>query len=112
MNAKILQINFRSKMPGAEYQTLCNHAADSIAKFPGLLWKIWIVNEQTGEAGGIYSFEDGSALEQYLRSPIVENLQKHPALDGFSIKQFDFLPGPTAVTRGPIPGTSRETEAA
>jgi hypothetical protein len=40
--------------------------AGSIAQEPGLLWKIWTENPETGEAGGIYLFADRHSAEAYL----------------------------------------------
>lgn len=40
--------------------------AHSIADEPGLIWKIWTVNEETHEAGGIYLFQDKPSANAYL----------------------------------------------
>ena len=50
----ILQINFKLNVAPAEYRKLCKSVAQTIADVPGLLWKVWLLNEQDGEAGGIY----------------------------------------------------------
>ena len=36
--------------------------AEQYAAVPGLRWKIWIINEAEGEAGGIYLFDDEESL--------------------------------------------------
>lgn len=40
--------------------------AESIAREPGLLWKIWTENPEELEAGGIYLFSDRTSAEAYL----------------------------------------------
>ncbi len=40
--------------------------ARSIADEPGLIWKIWTVNEETHEAGGIYLFQGEPGANAYL----------------------------------------------
>ena len=40
--------------------------AQSIAREPGLIWKLWTENRNTGEAGGIYLFTDQPSAEAYL----------------------------------------------
>lgn len=40
--------------------------AEDIATTPGLHWKIWTENPDTGRAGGIYLFADADAARAYL----------------------------------------------
>lgn len=74
----------------------------AIATVPGLLWKVWMVNDHGREAGGIYLFSDGPAMDAFLNSEILCAIISQPALSDFSVKQFDVLQGMTAVNRGPI----------
>ena len=81
MSGKILQINFKFKVSSAEYVAAVNPMAANIAEVPGLLWKVWLMNETDHEAGGIYWFNDAASLQAYLESPIVatiSNRQKRP----------------------------------
>ncbi|MFB2934590.1 YdhR family protein [Aerosakkonemataceae cyanobacterium BLCC-F154] len=103
MSNKILQINFKFNLSASELKELFSHAVDAIAKFPGLVWKIWIINEDQKEAGGIYCFESQQALSAYLESPIVANLKSHPAISQISVKHFDPVEDLTTTTRGPVP---------
>ncbi|MCR6553265.1 monooxygenase [Aeromonas sp. CPF2-S1] len=61
----LLQIhfNFPAQMMGPALTAAAMPLADSITREPGFISKIWTENPRTGEAGGIYLFEDeGSAL--------------------------------------------------
>ena len=40
-------------------------------------------------------------LSQAIRAK-VDGITYHPALSGFSVKQFDVMPEVTAITRGPV----------
>lgn len=40
--------------------------ADEVGQMPGLLFKVWIENEEERRAGGIYHFEDRHSAETYL----------------------------------------------
>lgn len=63
----ILQVDFPYTGPwGNEMTKAMEGLARSIAEEPGLIWKIWTVNETTNEAGGIYLFSDISAAKAYL----------------------------------------------
>ena len=99
MSSKILQINYKLSGPSAEYEKENLPYAQPIADIPGLRWKVWIINEDQGEAGGIYLFNDEAALEAYLAGPIIAEMKGDPTL---SIKAFDVIEELTAITRGPV----------
>ena len=98
----ILQINFKLNVSAAEYRKICESVVQTIADVPGLVWKVWLLNEQDAEAGGIYLFQDKQSLDAYLSSPIVTQIKSLPQLHEISAKWFEAMPGVTAVTRGPV----------
>jgi len=100
--AKILQVNFKLKVSAAEYSDLCQSIAQSYANVPGLQWKVWILNEQEKEAGGIYLFESDQALNDFLSGPLVAKVKSRPVLYDLAVKSFDVMDQVTATTRGPI----------
>jgi len=102
MAAKILQVNFKLNAPVSDYQQMCQSLADTFASIPGLNWKVWILNEQEREAGGIYLFQSQDALNDFLSGPVAAQVKTHPGLRDVSLKTFDVMEGVTAVTRGPI----------
>jgi putative monooxygenase ydhR len=99
----ILQVNFKLNVSPAEYRKIADSVAQTIVDAPGLVWKIWLLNEQDGEAGGIYLFQDEQSLAAYLSSPVIGQIKSLPQLREISAKRFDTIPELTAVTRGPIP---------
>jgi hypothetical protein len=102
MSEKILQINFKFHVSRAEYETAVAPLAKPVAAVPGLLWKVWLMNESEQEAGGIHLFENSETLDAYLNSEIVAGIVSNPALSDFSVKQFDITRELTEVTRGPV----------
>jgi|SRR6056297_1116690 len=63
----ILQVDFPYEGPfGEEMASAMAELAESIAREPGFLWKIWTENRATCEAGGIYLFEDENSARAYL----------------------------------------------
>jgi len=98
----ILQINFKLNVPAEEYASSCQGASQAIAGVAGLRWKIWILNEQEKEAGGIYFFDTEQSLSDYLSGPIVAQLRQHPALTDVIVKRFDVMQELTSATRGPV----------
>lgn len=102
MAAKILQINFKFNVSRAEFEQVASSIANDFAALPGLKWKVWLMNEEEKEAGGIYLFEDEASLKAYLDSPLAAGVINHPALSEISAKPFDVLTKVTAITRGPV----------
>ncbi len=102
MSGRLLQLNFRFGVSAADYEGAVAPLAEQYAAVPGLRWKIWIINEAEGEAGGIYLFDDEESLNALLDSPLTAQVAGHPALSEFSVKQFDVMEGVTATTRGPV----------
>ncbi|MGD2144933.1 MAG: YdhR family protein [Anaerolineae bacterium] len=102
MSGKLLQLNFKFSVTGAEYEQAVSPLANQIAAVDGLRWKIWIINEEEREAGGIHLFDDEASVKAYLEGPIAAQVTSHPALSDFSVKQFDVMEKQTAITRGPV----------
>jgi hypothetical protein len=102
MSGKILQINFKFNVPKAVYEAAVTPLAEPIAAVAGLQWKVWLMNEAEGEAGGILCFDDHTSLQAYLEGPIAAQIVTHPALNQFSVKQFEVMAEQTAITRGPV----------
>ncbi len=101
MSPKVnLQIQFDLRCTSAEYRGLAEHVASAIAAVPGLLWKIWILDEERARGGGVYLFADRAAATAYLEGPIISRLRGNPAVSGIEVKLFDVLDGPSVVTRG------------
>jgi putative monooxygenase ydhR len=102
MSQRLLQVNAKFSIPRAEIEAAWLDAAQPIADWPGLRWKVWLMNEAEREAGGIYLFESDAAAQSYLAGPIVASLKSSPAISNISAKLFDVLERHTAITRGPL----------
>jgi hypothetical protein len=102
MSPKILQVNLRFSISRADLEAAWLKAAQPIADWPGLRWKVWLMNEAEKEAGGMYLFESEAAAQSYLAGPIVAALKASPAVSNIDAKLFDVLESHTAITRGPL----------
>ena len=102
MSGRIMQLNFKYSVTGAEYEQAVSGLASQFAALDGLRWKIWFINEAEGEAGGIYYFDDEASVNAFLAGPLAAQVTGHPALSDFSVKQFDVMEEVTAITRGPV----------
>lgn len=103
MSQKILQINFTfSGIARSELEAAWLPAAQPIAETPGLRWKVWLMNENEHECGGVYLFDDEASVQGFLNGPIVAATKDAPILSNASVKIFDMLEAHTAITRGPV----------
>ena len=102
MTSKLLQLNFSFDVAPAEYEAAVTPLGEAFAAVAGLRWKIWIVNAETREAGGIYLFENQETLGAFLDGPLAAQVKNHPALHDLEAKVFDVMGKLTAVTRGPV----------
>ena len=99
MSTKIVQINFKFDGTRAGYEKENEAYTQPIAHLPGLRWKVWIINEDQSEAGGIYLFDNDAAVQGFMDGPIVAELKGIPTLD---LKTFDVIEGLSKVTRAPL----------
>jgi putative monooxygenase ydhR len=102
MSRKLLQVNLSFSISRADLEQAWLGAAQPIADTPGLMWKVWLINEAAHEAGGIYLFESDADAQAYLAGPIVASLKSSPVITNINAKLFDVLEEHTAITRGPI----------
>ena len=106
MSGKILQINFKFKVPASQYVEAVKPMASEVAAVAGMSWKVWLMNEAENEAGGIYWFSDIDSLNAYLEGPIVAGIASHPALENISVKIFDHIAELSEITNGPVFGAA------
>jgi hypothetical protein len=60
---RILQIDFHYDMTAPEYEDTVAPLANAIANVDGLAWKVWVINHDAKESGGIYLFEDAATVD-------------------------------------------------
>lgn len=99
MGIQIVQINYKLEGSREKYVEENLPYAQPIADVPGLRWKVWTINEDLGEAGGVYLFEDQASMQAFLDGEMITEMKADPSL---SIKTFDVIEELTTTTRGPI----------
>lgn len=66
-----MQVYFKLSVPPEAFEQGCTpEAAQPFAAVAGLQWKIWILNHETGEAGGIKLFQNEQSLQTYINGPV------------------------------------------
>lgn len=97
----ILQIDFPASGPwGEEMASAFSDLARVIADTPGLRWKVWTESASSGEAGGVYLFDDERAARAYLDEH-TRRLESF-GITGIRARVFDVNEPLTEITRGPL----------
>ncbi len=97
---KLVQVDFPyGGSFGAEMANELKELAESIKDEPGFIWKIWTEDANSGEAGGIYLFENEETAKAYLdmHTARLKNFGV-PEVNG---KIFDVNESLSAITHGP-----------
>jgi hypothetical protein len=105
---QVLQVNFTYDMTATEYEEAVAPLAEPIADIDGVVWKVWVINDENKEAGGIYLFEDAASVNDYLSGEIVAGLAAHPQITDIVVKQFDVMDSVSAITRAPLEVEDKE----
>ncbi|MDV2993763.1 MAG: hypothetical protein N4J56_003417 [Chroococcidiopsis sp. SAG 2025] len=91
--AKIIQIDFkrdRSQKKTASSRTVMLDFTQALAQVPGLIQKIWMINnETTSKAGGIYLFEDEASVFDYFNGTIFNRIVSDPNFEEIVVKSFE-----------------------
>ena len=100
MHVQIVTFNLNG-ITQAEYEQACEtQFAPAFREVPGLLTKIWLSDPPTNTYGGVYTWRDRAALQQYLESPLFHSVATHPNLANITSREFDILEQETRATRG------------
>jgi hypothetical protein len=97
---EILVVNYSlDGMTESEYESLCDELAPVFAAVPGLVSKVWLADRDNGVYGGVYTFENGAAVDAFLASELGQ-VAAVPGLANVTIRRFEVLAEPSAITRG------------
>jgi hypothetical protein len=72
--AAILFVRIKSRLSAEEFERRANERLPRFREVPGLIQKIYGRDEATGDACGIYFFEDGNALAAFRESELARTI--------------------------------------
>jgi len=98
----VLHLRFKLRVSPDVVLAHSRDAAERIASVDGLIWKIWLVERERREVGGVYLFANREAAVAYLNHPIIEALCSNPAVLSTESHIWEVESAPTAITRGPL----------
>ena len=96
-------VNFHlNGLSDADYRSICDQIAPELARVPGLVIKVWLADEATNTYGGVYTWIDRQAMDDFARSDFFKAFAANPNFADITSKVFGILEGPSQVTRASI----------
>jgi len=98
----VLHLRFKLRVPPHVLLAHSREAAGIIASVEGLLWKIWVLQEDEFEMGGVYLFANRQTAESYLNHPVLQAVRSNPAVVSTRSQLWDVESALSALTRAPL----------
>jgi hypothetical protein len=89
----------------ADYEHHAAAVAPDFTTWPGLLAKVWIADHDAGTCGGIYLFADRASAERSRDTDLYRSMAGNPGFAELSVREFDVLEEPTAITASAFAAT-------
>ena len=94
-------VNFHlNGIDDVQYRQACDQEAPTFAAIPGLLSKVWLADQSTNTYGGVYTWLDRQAMENFVNSQLFREFSVDPSVKDLASRDFGVLEAPTQVTRG------------
>ncbi len=98
----VLHLRFKLRVSPDVVLAHSREAATAIASVEGLIWKIWVVQKEQFEMGGIYLFANRETAEAYLNHPVFQAVRSNPAVVSTQSQLWDVESSLSALTRAPL----------
>ena len=102
MTKKVFTTKFNYSVPTEDLEKIMPSVAPKFSEIPGCIWKIWLINEDHKEAGGVYLFESAMELEQFLNSSLFASVVSNPAFSNLQTNTFSVVEGASIITGAPL----------
>ncbi|HEV2401320.1 MAG TPA: YdhR family protein [Candidatus Sulfotelmatobacter sp.] len=100
----VLHLRFKLRVAPHVLLSHSREGATTIASVEGLIWKIWLLQEQESEIGGTYLFANREAAEAYLNHPVIQAMRSNPAVVSTQSQLWKVERSLSAITRAPLLG--------
>lgn len=100
----VLHLRFKLRVPPGVMLARSREAATILASVEGLIWKIWLSQEEEFEMGGVYLFANRETAEAYLNHPVVQAVRGNPAVVSTESELWGVESSLSAITRAPLRG--------
>jgi len=89
MGQMLVTVRYRVQGDHAHFRHDVKKAAGLIAGIPGLLWKIWGIDEDRDTGVSAYLFASEASARAFIAGPMIERLRSRPDVTDVS---FEFAP--------------------
>jgi Putative mono-oxygenase ydhR len=100
---RIRIVTFALGVPGEDYTRLATEIAPAFISWPGLLAKWWLGDAASGTYGGVYLFASRGDADRSRDTDLFRNMFTNPALRQVTVREYDLLDAPTAITAPNVP---------
>ena len=108
----LLHLRFKLRVSPDVVLAHSRDAANRIASLDGLIWKVWLLEREQREMGGLYLFASREAAVAYLNHPIIQALCSNPAVVSTDSQIWEVESSLSALTRGPLEDIRMEEQEA
>ena len=98
----VLHLRFKLRVPPGVLLAHSQDAAATIARVKGLIWKLWLSQEEELEMGGMYLFVNRETAQEYLNHPVIDAVRSNPAVVSMQSQLWDVEAPLSALTRAPL----------
>ena len=95
---RIRIVTFGLNIAADAYTTHAAHIAPGFTAWPGLLGKWWLGDIASGTFGGVYVFASQHDADRSRETDLFRGMFANPALKGVTVREYDVLDAPTAIT--------------
>jgi hypothetical protein len=95
---RIRIVTFGLDIPAEAYTALAVHIAPEFTSWPGLLGKWWLGDATSGTYGGVYLFASQQDADRSRETDLFRGMCTNPTLKDVSVREYDLLDAPTAMT--------------
>ncbi|GAB89422.1 YdhR family protein [Gordonia rhizosphera] len=98
---KLLQVNYERALARDNHDQAIamREAATHLAELSGLIWKMWLYDDDLRVAGGLYLFDTEANARGWGDGPMVASLCRHPGIGGVEFRYFDIDVALSELTR-------------
>jgi hypothetical protein len=106
---RIRIITFGLNIPADAYTAHAVHIAPEFTSWPGLVAKWWLGDTASGTFGGVYLFASHEDADRSRHTDLFRGMFTNPALGDVTVREYDVLDGPTAITASTLQPSRLDT---
>jgi hypothetical protein len=95
---RIRIVTFGLNIPADAYAVHATHIAPGFTAWQGLLGKWWLADTASGTFGGVYLFASQHNADRSRQTELFRGMFANPALKNVTVREYDVLEAPTAIT--------------